>query len=62
MGKRLVIIGNGMASARLVRDVKAMAPDAYEITIIGDEPRPAYNRVLLSSLLAEDVSEADLNL
>ena len=62
MGKRLVIIGNGMASARLVRDLTTMAPNAYEITIIGNEPCPAYNRVLLSSLLAQDVSEADLSL
>ncbi len=62
MGKRLVIIGNGMAATRLVRDLTAMAPGAYEITIIGNEPRPAYNRVLLSSLLAEDVTEADLSL
>ena len=49
---RLVVIGNGMAGARLVEDVVARAPDAFEITIFGEEPYGNYNRILLSGVLA----------
>ena len=52
--QRLVIIGNGMASLRLVEQVIARAAHRFAITIIGAEASPAYNRVLLSSLLAGD--------
>ena len=49
---RLVVIGNGMAGARLVEDVVARAPDAFEITMFGEEPYGNYNRILLSGVLA----------
>ena len=36
---RLVVIGNGMAGARLVEDVLARASgDRFRITMFGDEP------------------------
>lgn len=48
--ERLVVIGNGMAAIRLVEElVRRDAP--VRITVIGDEPGPAYNRILLSALL-----------
>jgi nitrite reductase (NADH) large subunit len=51
--KRLVVIGNGMAGARLVEDVLARGGgDLYDIVIFGDEPYGNYNRILLSSVLA----------
>jgi nitrite reductase (NADH) large subunit len=40
----------------------ALAPDRFEITVIGAEPVPAYNRVLLSPLLAGEVPPADVEL
>ena len=49
---RLVVIGNGMAGARLVEDVVARAPGAFDITMFGDEPYGNYNRILLSGVLA----------
>jgi NAD(P)H-dependent nitrite reductase large subunit len=49
---RLVVIGNGMAGARLMEDVIARSPDGFEIVIFGDEPRGNYNRILLSGVLA----------
>jgi nitrite reductase (NADH) large subunit len=52
MKKRLVVIGNGMAGARLVEEVMARNPDAFEITMFGDEPYGNYNRILLSGVLA----------
>jgi nitrite reductase (NADH) large subunit len=58
----LVIIGNGMAAARLVQELTACAPTAYAITVIGDEPGLAYNRILLSSVLSADAAACDLPL
>lgn len=60
MRERLLIIGNGMAGLRLIEDVLKRAPDRYAITVVGKEPHPAYNRVLLSSLLAGEIGEDDL--
>lgn len=50
--RRLVIVGNGMAGMRTVEELLALAPDAYEITVLGAEPRVSYNRILLSPVLA----------
>ena len=33
------------------------APGRFEVTVVGAEPEPAYNRVLLSSLLAGEIAE-----
>ena len=49
---RLVVIGNGMAGARLVEEVLARDPAAFDITVFGDEPYGNYNRILLSGVLA----------
>jgi nitrite reductase (NADH) large subunit len=58
----LVIIGNGMAATRLVEELARQALGRYAIAVIGDEPRLAYNRVLLSSVLAQEVSRAEVEL
>src|SRR3954468_21626891 len=58
--ERLVIVGNGMAGMRTVEELLARAPDRYDITVIGAEPHPNYNRILLSSVLAGDKSVADI--
>jgi nitrite reductase (NADH) large subunit len=50
--ERLVVVGNGMAGMRTVEELLARAPDRYEITVIGAEPHPNYNRIMLSSVLA----------
>jgi nitrite reductase (NADH) large subunit len=60
--ERLVVVGNGMASLRLLERLSALAPDRFDITVVGAEPEPAYNRVLLSSLLAGEVDEAECRL
>ncbi len=62
MSEPLVIIGNGMASARLVDEMAKRALGRYAIAVVGEEPRLAYNRVLLSSLLADEVAPADVEL
>lgn len=51
--QHLVVIGNGMAGARLVEEVRAREGNAhYDITVFGDEPYGNYNRILLSGVLA----------
>ncbi|NEW93496.1 FAD-dependent oxidoreductase [Rhodopseudomonas sp. BR0M22] len=62
MSEPLVIVGNGMAAARLVEELAGRALGRYAIAVIGDEPRLAYNRVLLSSVLAREVSPAEIEL
>src|ERR671917_2905692 len=52
---RLVIIGNGMAGARLAEEVVARRTpklQPIDITMFGDEPHGNYNRILLSGVLA----------
>jgi hypothetical protein len=52
----LVIVGNGMAAARLVDELTRCALGRHAIAVIGDEPRLAYNRGLLSSVLAGETA------
>jgi nitrite reductase (NADH) large subunit len=58
----LVIVGNGMAAARLVDELAKSALGRYAVAVIGDEPRLAYNRVLLSSVLAGETASHDIEL
>jgi nitrite reductase (NADH) large subunit len=58
----LVIVGNGMAAARLVDELAKTALGRYAIAVIGDEPRLAYNRVLLSSVLAGETASHEIEL
>jgi nitrite reductase (NADH) large subunit len=58
----LVIVGNGMAAARLVDELAKVALGRYAVAVIGDEPRLAYNRVLLSSVLAGETASHDIEL
>ncbi len=51
---RLVVVGNGMAGMRTVEELLARAPDRFDIVVIGAEPHPNYNRILLSAVLAGD--------
>ena len=62
MSESLVIVGNGMAAARLVDELAKIALGRYAIAVVGDEPRLAYNRVLLSSVLAGETSSHDIEL
>ncbi len=62
MSEPLVIVGNGMAAARLVDELAKVALGRYAIAVIGEEPRLAYNRVLLSSVLAGETASHDIEL
>jgi nitrite reductase (NADH) large subunit len=62
MSEPLVVIGNGMAAARLVEELTKRALGRYAVAVIGEEPRLAYNRVLLSALLAQEVGFTEIEL
>ncbi|MGI8537666.1 MAG: FAD-dependent oxidoreductase [Mycobacteriales bacterium] len=49
--RHVVVVGNGMAGARFVDELCRRDPTAG-VTVFGAEDRPAYNRVLLSDVLA----------
>src|SRR6195952_5658353 len=51
-----------MAAARLVDELAKVALGRYAMPGIGDEPRLAYNRVLLSSVLAGEIASHDIEL
>jgi hypothetical protein len=50
----LIIVGNGMAAALLFDELTRCAHGRHAIALIGDEPRLAYKRVLLSSVLVRN--------
>ncbi len=58
----LVIIGNGMASHRLIEALVKQPARPQHITVIGAETTPAYNRILLSPLLAGEMQQDALTL
>jgi nitrite reductase (NADH) large subunit len=58
----LVIVGNGMTAARLVDELTRYALARHAIGVIGDEQRLAYNRVLLSSVLAGETAPEGIKL
>lgn len=56
MMKKLVVVGNGMAGIKCVEEILNLESERFQITIFGAEPRPGYNRVLLSKMLQEESS------
>jgi nitrite reductase (NADH) large subunit len=50
----LVIVGNGMATGRLLDEIITRSPKRYTITVIGEEAQGSYNRILLSTVLAKE--------
>lgn len=62
MAEPLIIVGNGMAATRLADELSQRALGRYSIAVIGDEPCLAYNRVLLSPLLAGEIGGSEIEL
>ena len=60
--RTLVVIGHGMVGHRLVATlVERGATAEWDIVVLGEEPRPAYDRVAMSSLFT-GATPADLTL
>ncbi|WP_435770303.1 nitrite reductase large subunit NirB [Nocardioides sp. SYSU DS0651] len=48
--KQLVVVGHGMVGHRFVQAaIERGLTETYDITVVGEEPRPAYDRVALTS-------------
>ncbi|ANT60360.1 nitrite reductase large subunit [Salipiger sp. CCB-MM3] len=52
MAKKLIVIGAGMASGRMLEHLIDASPEAYDITLFNAEPRGNYNRLMLSPVLS----------
>jgi nitrite reductase (NADH) large subunit len=69
MKQKLVLIGNGMAGVRALEELfkhnttGGNGSDQYDITVIGAEPHPNYNRIMLSPVLSGEktINEIILN-
>ncbi len=59
---KLVMVGNGMAGVRALEELLKLAPDLYDITVFGAEPHANYNRILLSPVLAGEMTLQDIML
>lgn len=59
MRRQLVIIGNGMAATRLAQALVERDAQRFSITLIGDEPRQAYNRIQLSPVLGAEKAASE---
>ena len=60
---RLVVVGTGMAGLAVVEEALRRRPAKdWKIVMLGEEPGPVYNRVLLSKLLARDCGPGELEL
>lgn len=59
---RIVIIGAGMAGSKLANDLLEKHGKDQDITLIGEEAQVGYNRIMLSSLLANDITDKDMPL
>lgn len=56
--RRLVVVGNGMVGHRLVEALRERDRGAgWQITVLGEENRPAYDRVALTSYLTGTSAE-----
>ncbi len=66
MKQKLVLIGNGMAGVRALEELFKhntsgdKGSDLYDITVIGAEPHPNYNRIMLSPVLAGEQTINDI--
>jgi nitrite reductase (NADH) large subunit len=60
LGKRIVIIGNGMAAGRFLEELLARAPETHDIILFGAEPRVNYSRIMLSPVLAGEKRFEDI--
>ncbi|HEY9006338.1 nitrite reductase large subunit NirB [Ohtaekwangia sp.] len=56
MKKRIIVVGNGMVGFKFCEKLRSRSADA-EIIVYGEEPRPAYDRVHLSSYFSGSTAD-----
>ncbi len=57
---KLVVIGAGMASGRVLEHLFDAAPGAFDVTLFNAEPRGNYNRIMLSPVLSGEKSYEEI--
>ncbi|MEK7084014.1 MAG: FAD-dependent oxidoreductase, partial [Patescibacteria group bacterium] len=60
MKKKIVVIGNGMAGARVVEEIMGRVPGEFDFVMFGAEPYGNYNRILLSNVLNQTQEPEDI--
>ncbi|WP_304455028.1 FAD-dependent oxidoreductase [Nocardiopsis sp. YSL2] len=62
--RQIVVVGNGMVGARFAEEVARLDPEGrrVHVTVVGTEPHAAYNRVLLSGVVAGDYTPEQIRL
>src|SRR5437899_11017452 len=55
----LIVVGNGMAGVACLEQILKHSPK-FRVTVFGDETHANYNRILLSSVLADQRSADDI--
>ncbi len=58
--KKIVVIGNGMAGARVVEEILGRTPGQFDFVMFGAEPYGNYNRILLSNVLNQTQEASDI--
>ncbi|SOC18594.1 nitrite reductase (NADH) large subunit [Rhodobacter sp. JA431] len=58
--QKLVVIGAGMASGRMLEHLFEAAPGAWDVTLFNAEPRGNYNRIMLSPVLSGERSYEEI--
>jgi assimilatory nitrate reductase electron transfer subunit len=61
---RVLVVGNGMAGARLAEELRHRDPsgERLAVTVVGEESHAAYNRILLSNVVAGSVTARETRL
>lgn len=59
--RRVVVVGAGVAGVTATEELRRALPDA-ELTLVGDEPYPFYNRMAITRLVSESASIESLYL
>lgn len=61
---RVLVVGNGMAGARLAEELRHRDPsgERLAVTVVGEESHAAYNRILLSNVVAGSVTPRETRL
>ena len=59
-GKKIIVIGNGMAAIRFLEQLFEDDASTYCVTVFGQEPHAGYNRILLSPLLSGEQTLEDV--
>lgn len=60
MTQKLVVIGAGMASGRMLEHLFERDPEAYDVTLFNAEPRGNYDRLMLSPVLSGETTYEDI--